>query len=175
MSLKCRLRTGVLLLSVASLPLASVSLNTASIIASTAAPDYISWRVSGICYWLYCSASGCTVRISVKVTHFIPEVVIFTYTAPGGNPWKEMSLVSRTAGGPENAITDGLSGLSAGGGNPADMKIQGKRRSAIRFKYADALGHPATQLIGGMVPGFSCDSPVTPAMAYFLSTLDSIV
>ncbi|GHL80491.1 TPA: hypothetical protein KE197_005396 [Escherichia coli] len=55
------------------------------------------------------------------------------------------------------------------------MKIQGKRRSAIRFKYADALGHPATQLIGGMVPGFSCDSPVTPAMAYFLSTLDSIV
>ncbi|EHK3331333.1 TraU family protein, partial [Escherichia coli] len=41
--------------------------------------------------------------------------------------------------------------------------------------YADALGHPATQLIGGMVPGFSCDSPVTPAMAYFLSTLDSIV
>ncbi|HAX6946831.1 TPA: hypothetical protein JTP18_004655, partial [Escherichia coli] len=105
MSLKCRLRTGVLLLSVASLPLASVSLNTASIIASTAAPDYISWRVSGICYWLYCSASGCTVRISVKVTHFIPEVVISTYTAPGGNPWKEMSLVSRTAGGPENAIT----------------------------------------------------------------------
>lgn len=55
------------------------------------------------------------------------------------------------------------------------MKIQGKRRSAIRFKYADALGHPATQLIGGMVPGFSCDSPVTPAMPYFLSTLDSIV
>ncbi|MBM2925848.1 TraU family protein, partial [Escherichia coli] len=108
-------------------------------------------------------------------THFIPEVVVSTYTAPGGNPWKEMSLVSRTAGGPENAITDGLSGLSAGGGNPADMKAQGERRSAIRFKYADALGHPATKLIGGMVPGFSCDSPVTPAMPYFLSTLDSIV
>ncbi|WP_176377048.1 TraU family protein, partial [Escherichia coli] len=44
-----------------------------------------------------------------------------------------------------------------------------------RFKYADALGHPATRLIGGMVPGFSCDSPVTPAMPYFLSTLDSLV
>ncbi|MES1533492.1 TraU family protein, partial [Escherichia coli] len=119
MTLKSRLRACVLLLSVASLPLASASLNTASIIASAAAPDCISWRVSGICYWLYCSASGCTVRTSVKVTHFIPEVVISTYTAPGGNPWKEMSLVSRTAGGPENAITDGLSGLSAGGGNPA--------------------------------------------------------
>ncbi|HAX2428597.1 TIGR03756 family integrating conjugative element protein [Escherichia coli] len=174
-SLKGRLRAGALLLSVASLPLASASLNTASIIASAAAPDCISWRVSGICYWLYCSTFGCKVRTSVKVTHFIPEVVVSTYTAPGGNPWKEMSLVSRTAGGPENAITDGLSGLSAGGGNPADMKAQGERRSAIRFKYADALGHPATKLIGGMVPGFSCDSPVTPAMPYFLSTLDSIV
>ena len=79
--------------------LASVSLNTASIIASTAAPDYISWRVSGICYWLYCSASGCTVRISVKVTHFIPEVVISTYTAPGGNPRKRC----RWSAGPQVA------------------------------------------------------------------------
>ncbi|STJ20560.1 integrating conjugative element protein, PFL_4710 family [Escherichia coli] len=111
----------------------------------------------------------------MKVTHYIPEVVVSTYTAPGGNPWKEMSLVSQTAGGLENAITKGLAGLSAGGGNPADMKAQGERRSAIRFKYADALGHPATRLIGGMVPGFSCDSPVTPAMPYFLSTLDSLV
>ena len=59
MTLKSRLRACVLLLSVASLPLASASLNTARIIASAAAPDCISWRVSGICYWLYCSASGC--------------------------------------------------------------------------------------------------------------------
>ena len=175
MSRSFRLRAGALLLSVAALPLASASLNTASIVASAAAPDCISWRVSGICYWLYCSGFSCKVRTSVKVTHYIPEVVVSTYTAPGGNPWKEMSLVSQTAGGLENAITKGLAGLSAGGGNPADMKAQGERRSAIRFKYADALGHPATRLIGGMVPGFSCDSPVTPAMPYFLSTLDSLV
>ena len=49
MSRSFRLRAGALLLSVAALPLASASLNTASIVASAAAPDCISWRVSGIC------------------------------------------------------------------------------------------------------------------------------
>lgn len=110
MSRSFRLRAGALLLSVAALPLASASLNTASIVASAAAPDCISWRVSGICYWLYCSGFSCKVRTSVKVTHYIPEVVVSTYTAPGGNPWKEMALVSQTAGGVENSITKGLAG-----------------------------------------------------------------
>ncbi len=33
------------------------------------------------------------------------------------------------------------------------MKSPGQRKSAIRFKYADALGHPATLLIGAAFPG----------------------
>ncbi|END2357383.1 TIGR03756 family integrating conjugative element protein [Escherichia coli] len=169
-----RHRAGVLLLSMAVLPVAEASLNTAQIVASAVSQSCISWRVSGICYWLFCTKFSCKVRTSVKVSHYIPEVVVSTYTAPGGNPWREMSAVSSTAGGPENAISKGIAGLSAGGGNPADMKVQGERRSSIRFKYADATGHPATTLIGGMVPGYSCESPVTPFVPYFLSTLDSI-
>lgn len=47
MTLKSRLRACVLLLSVASLPLASASLNTASIIASAAAPDCIAGVSAG--------------------------------------------------------------------------------------------------------------------------------
>jgi hypothetical protein len=42
---------------------------------------------------------GCKVRTSVKVTHFIPQTVVSTYVAPGGNPWQEMAFVSQTAGG----------------------------------------------------------------------------
>ena len=83
-------------------------------------------------------------RTSVKVTHFIPQTVVSTYVAPGGNPWQEMAFVSQTAGGLESAVTSGLSGVSAGGANPADMKNPGQRKSAVRFKYADAIGHPAT-------------------------------
>ena len=84
-----------------------------------------------------------------------------------------MAFVSQTAGGLESAVTSGLSGVSAGGANPADMKNPGQRKSAVRFKYADAIGHPATSLIGGSIPGYSCDTAATPLMPYFLSTLDS--
>lgn len=31
------------------------SVNTAGLLASAASPDCISWRVSGICYWLLCT------------------------------------------------------------------------------------------------------------------------
>lgn len=174
-----RIRTTVCSLAVATLlgtataPAAVAALNTAQIIASAVSQNCISWRVSGICYWLFCTPFGCKVRTSVKVTHFIPQAVVSTYVAPGGNPWQEMAFVSQTAGGLESAVTRGLSGVSAGGANPADMKNPGQRKSAVRFKYADAIGHPATSLIGGSIPGYSCDTAATPLMPYFLSTLDS--
>ena len=161
-------------LTTASIPAALATLNTAQIVASAVSQDCISWRVSGICYWLYCTAFGCSVRTSVKVTHFIPEAVVSTYVAPGGNPWGEMALVSQAAGGVENAVTGGLVDLSAGGANPADMKNPGQRKSNIRFKYADAIGHPATSVIGGSIPGYSCNTAATPFMPYFLSSLDSV-
>ena len=174
-----RIRTTVCSLAVATVlgtataPAAIAALNTAQIIASAVSQNCISWRVSGICYWLFCTPFGCKVRTSVKVTHFIPQTVVSTYVAPGGNPWQEMAFVSQTAGGLESAVTSGLSGVSAGGANPADMKNPGQRKSAVRFKYADAIGHPATSLIGGSIPGYSCDTAATPLMPYFLSTLDS--
>ena len=161
-------------LTTASLPVATAALNTAQIVASAISTDCISWRVSGICYWLFCTTFGCSVRTSVKVTHFIPEAVVSTYVSNGGNPWTEMSFVSQTSGGLESAITSGISGISAGGANPADVKVPGQRHSSIRFKYADAIGHPATSIIGGSIPGYSCDTAATPLMPYFLSTLDSL-
>ena len=52
-SCRSRHRAGVLLLSMAVLPVAEASLNTAQIVASAASQSCISWRVSGICYWLF--------------------------------------------------------------------------------------------------------------------------
>jgi hypothetical protein len=45
----------------------SYALNTATIVGSVASPDCLEYRVVGICYWLYCTWTGCTVRTSVKV------------------------------------------------------------------------------------------------------------
>jgi integrating conjugative element protein (TIGR03756 family) len=163
----------VMMLSAAGVPAANAALNSAQIVASAASQACISWRVSGICYWLFCGLHGCTVRTSVKVTHFIPEAVVSAYNTPGGNPWREMSLVSQAAGGLENAVTGALGGVAAGGGND-EIKTPGQRKTNLHFKYADAIGHPATSLIGGSIAGYSCRSAASPFVPYFLSTLDSL-
>ena len=162
-----------LMLVCAGLPAAGAAINTAGIIASALSPSCISWRVSGICYWLLCTPFGCTVKTSVRVTHFIPQAVVSVYQTQGGNPWTEMALVSGASGGVENAITGALSGVTTGGGESVS-KLPGQRSLHTRFKYADAIGHPSTALIGGQIPGYSCDSAATPFVPYFLSTLDTL-
>lgn len=99
-----------LMLGCGGVPVADAAINTASIVASALSPSCISWRVSGICYWLKCTPAGCTVKKSVKVTHFIPQAVVSVYQDKGKNPWTEMALVSGTSGGVENAISGALAG-----------------------------------------------------------------
>ncbi|CBJ80625.1 putative exported protein [Xenorhabdus bovienii str. Jollieti] len=163
----------VITLAAACAPVTQAAINTAQIVAGSLSPACIQWQVSGICYWLFCSWHGCTVKTSVKVTHFLPQAVVSTYHAPGGNPWSEMAHISPLSGGLENAVTGALSGLTTGGGNHT-VQVAGKRSPRLRFKYADAIGHPATTLIGGQIPGYSCRSAATPLMPYFLSTLDTV-
>ncbi|MEZ5573749.1 MAG: TraU family protein [Halioglobus sp.] len=44
----------------------------------------------GICFWLRCSPSGCSVRTSLKVGHYQPDAVVSSYNELGGNPWVEI-------------------------------------------------------------------------------------
>ncbi|VFS28081.1 integrating conjugative element protein, PFL_4710 family [Serratia liquefaciens] len=99
--------------------------------------------------------------------------MVSTYNSQGGNPWREMSMVSQASGGLESSIAGALSGVSAGGGNN-ELKTPGQRKTNLHFKYADAIGHPATSIIGGSIPGYSCRSAAMPFVPYFLSTLDSL-
>ena len=61
-SRRLRLGAAVALLCSAT---SSFALNTATIISSTLSPDCLEYRVTGICYWLYCTWTGCTVRTSI--------------------------------------------------------------------------------------------------------------
>ena len=72
----------------------SLALNTASIVASALSPDCLEYRVVGICYWLYCTWGGCSVRTSIKVRHYVPDAVVSSYTNTGENPWIEVRAVS---------------------------------------------------------------------------------
>jgi integrating conjugative element protein (TIGR03756 family) len=136
--------------------------NTASIIASSLSPDCLEYRVAGICYWLYCTPFGCSVRTSVKIRHYIPDAVVSSYANPGETPWAEvrtLSLPNTTAqaGGDGTTNHDGENNLS-------------------RFRNADVIGHPGGEIFSrfASASGYTCAGAGTAFMPYLLSTLDTI-
>lgn len=138
------------------------ALNTAQIIASSLSADCLHYRIVGICYWLYCTPFGCSVRTSVKVKHSLPDLVVSTYAVPGHNPWQEMAFI----GSP-------IPGVAEGGGdtNPRE----GDPKTKIRFKNADAFGHPGGETFYKFLSGFgyNCHSPAVAFQPYFVSTFDA--
>lgn len=151
--------TAAVLLSSAS---SALALNTASIVASTLSPDCLEYRVTGICYWLYCTWTGCTVRTSVKVRHYVPDAVVSSYSNTGENPWVEvraMSMPNPTA--------------QAGGDGTTNY---GNENNLAKFKNADVIGHPGSLVFGEFAAsfGYSCEGSATAFMPYLLSTLDTV-
>ncbi|MFK9880907.1 TraU family protein, partial [Klebsiella pneumoniae] len=142
---------------------ASASLTTPQLVASAACPDCIDYRVVGVCYWLLCTPFGCSVKTSVKVRHFIPQVVVSAYRQPGDNPWREVAMLSRSA----------LGGLADGGGE--NQQKRGQRKDNVRYRSVDAIGHPAASLIGQQTSGYSCKGAATAWQPYFLSNLDALM
>lgn len=106
----------------------SVALDTGSITSSVLSPNCLAYRVVGICFWLLCTPFGCTVKTSTKVRHFIPELVVSSYSTTGSNPWTEMATLSSSISGAE------------GGGNLITPNTQ--RDNLPRFKNVDGIGHP---------------------------------
>ncbi|HBX55742.1 MAG TPA: TIGR03756 family integrating conjugative element protein, partial [Pseudomonas sp.] len=96
-----RLRAGIatLLLTIGA---PSFALTTATIASSTLSSDCLAYRVVGICFWLRCTSSGCSVETSVKVRHFVPDAVVSSYANTGANPWLEVRPMS-----PPNATAQG--------------------------------------------------------------------
>lgn len=134
--------------------------NTAEITSSAVSPSCMQWTPVGVCFWLECDMS-CKIKTSVKVRHFIPEVVVSSYADTGSNPWQEVASMSSPMAGAE-------------GGGGMIKTIEGKDNKA-KFKNADVIGHP-----GGFIyqaaagGGYTCESSTQPFYPYFLSTLDTI-
>ncbi|MFS6933744.1 TIGR03756 family integrating conjugative element protein [Klebsiella oxytoca] len=160
-----KLATALLLYS-AALPLTASTINSAQIIASALSPTCLEYRIAGVCYWLFCTAWGCTVRTSVKVKHYIPNAVVSSYSSTGDNPWSEVAILGT-----------GIPGIAEGGGN--NEQKRGLRKDNLRFKNADAIGHPAlaapvfNRFMESM--GYTCSGSATAFMPYFLSTLDALM
>ncbi|ECO1514130.1 TIGR03756 family integrating conjugative element protein [Salmonella enterica subsp. arizonae] len=112
---------------------------------------------------MFCTPFGCSVRTSVKVRHFRPDLVVSAYSDTGQNPWAEMSLLSSP-----------LPGIAEAGGDTNPRAIG--QHSKIRFKNADAIGFPAGDALAKFFAqfGYVCTPSSQPFLPYFLSTLDAL-
>lgn len=143
-----------LMLLTAGLPLpAAASTTTVGIVTNTlvALPSCSSYQVKGMCFFLYCSWSGCRIRSSVRIAHYVPDVIISTYHDPLAHPWLEVGKPLATA----------LSGVgSALLATPIDSSASTQREGTeiTSFKSADAIANPvgmiAQILTTGQVPNF---------------------
>ncbi|PJG84820.1 TIGR03756 family integrating conjugative element protein [Conservatibacter flavescens] len=133
---------------------AQAEINTATIMASSASPSCLEYKVVGTCFWLFCTQFGCKVRTSTKVRHFLPEMVMSAYNHEGQNPWAEMNLMSQ--------------GVKGG-----EYRSPQKNYTQLTFKNATAIGHPQGAISSLLnSTGYYCQSQTTPFMPYFLSSLD---
>jgi integrating conjugative element protein (TIGR03756 family) len=138
------------------------ALDSATIASSALSPDCLAYRVVGICYWLYCTMFGCTVRTSVKVRHYVPDAVVSSYSNTGQNPWAEVAFMSAP-----NASAQ------AGGDGTTN---QSHENNLAKFKNADVIGDPVTTAFNRFVSqfGYVCAGAGQPYVPYFLSTFDSL-
>ncbi|MGE0371821.1 MAG: TIGR03756 family integrating conjugative element protein [Gammaproteobacteria bacterium] len=138
------------------------AIDTATITGSALSPDCIAYRVRGICYWLLCTITGCSLETSVRVEHYVPDAVVSSYSNTGENPWVEvraMSMPNPTAQGGGDGTTN-----------------EDHENNLARFKNADVIGHPAATIFSEFVSqlGYSCSGAGTAFMPYLLSTLDTV-
>lgn len=137
---------------------------TAEIFRSTlqAAPTCVRYTPTGACLWLKCVYFKCSVRVTVRIEHFTPDLAISTWHDPANHPWTDYGR--RVAGKLDGAGTklvgkatgNAFTGLIDSGGSrsPSPLAGKGPQRAGHNYHYrgADAIGNPLN-LIGWLMGG----------------------
>ena len=174
----CRWLAVVLVLAI--VPTAQAGfITTPQIVAQTTAGALtcMRWMPIGLCFWLRCSWTGCSVRTSLKVGHYNPDLVVSAYNELGGNPWAE---IRATLGLAQKAAATGLLGTLLpvpidSAGNRTEGSSEQRDHKNMVFREADAIGHPMGTLTGVAAGvGLLCQSQTTPFFPYFQSGLDAL-
>ena len=154
------------------------TITSAGIISASASLACMKYRIIGLCFWY---VPPHKIKVSLKVGHYNPDLVVSAYNGIGGNPWVEAKAVYGTAQvAGASAIFATLGGLipPPGGGmqrNSGAGNSNKKSHKNFVFKEVDVIGHPfaALALIGSL-GGYICPSQGYPLYPYMLSSLDAI-
>ena len=173
------LSLGLAVLLVIPLGTKAGSITTAEILAktTTAAFSCMQWMPIGTCFWLRCSLTGCSVRSSLKVGHYNPDLVVSSYNELGDNPWVE---IRKTLGLAQKTAATGLLGSLLpvpidSAGNRTEGSTDNRDHKNMIFREADAIGHPLSSLSGIVAgTGMLCQTETTSFVPYFQSGIDAL-
>lgn len=153
----------------------SAELNSVQITDETlkAVDSCLKWKVIGSCTWLHCDLFGCRVRVSLKIGHYRPDLVVSVYPTVEAHPWKEVKTVVKTAFDQiKNILPADLQSVEEG--NTLEPGHNSKHLSRnLRFFESDVIGHPLPDLPSSYANYF-CISRSVPLIPYYSSLLDII-
>lgn len=117
--------------------------------------DCLDYKVVGVCFWLKCKLYSCSVETSVRVQHFMPDLVVSSYTFQ--SEWEDTK--------------DWNSNPSGAIGQTESIQDQA---TPLDFKSVDVITHPALPLFNSLMPSeYFCESMLkVPMMPHFLSSQD---
>jgi integrating conjugative element protein (TIGR03756 family) len=162
----------VFLASVSFTPtVAAYELSTLSIIQNTlaATKNCLHYRVTGICFWLDCHYGICTTNTTLRVEHYLPDVVVSVYQKTNSNPWDYAKKLDELAYPLGNAQCEKMLGSSLGYGQaPASTQTD----MDTHFKEVDVIGNPALLLLKRFNDIF-ISSVAKSFKPYYVSLVDS--
>ena len=152
----CRAATAASIALAITCPIpAQAGMSTMEIVQQTiaAAPSCVKWHPTGVCFWLHCVYIKCSVKTSVRVAHYGPDLVVSSYHEPLQHPWSDWGLavtgvMVRAADIEMGSVAD--SAGSRTGGDRTDIHHN--------FRDADAIGNPVAA-VTSMVSGGSITTP----------------
>ena len=140
---------------------ATAQTTTLGVVAATiaSAPSCLSYQVKGVCFFLRCRLSGCSVQTTIRVSHYMPDVVISTYNDQYLHPWADVGTVVSGVG---STVGAALLALPLDSSANTDHSTLPGGQSAAN-KGADAIGNPL------VVINNVSSSLVTPGVAELMS------
>lgn len=156
-------------------PISSQALNSVDIVTHTmngvTQGNCMDWKITGVCFWLDCDPI-CSVNTTLKVDHFLPDLVVSVYGKLNENPWDEIrTTVDKAAYVAARPQTREMAGVDPGTGNQTVVQPQ---EHDNHFKEVDIIGNPALWFFKRLEHIY-LPSQATPLMPYYVSLADAYI
>ena len=153
------------------------SISTAQIVQRTlqSHSSCLNWRWIGNCLWSQCDLLGCEVQSSMKVQHYLPDLLVTVQRTPADIPWLDMrhALSTAQSSAISRAFQLAFSRRFISSGGDAAFPSGLTRNADIRFFEANVFGHPL-EAMPFTTDRLLCQSVAQAAKPYYQSALDAL-